>query len=85
MSEHEGRSPGVVSAPTFGFIEGASTADHGTDFGDESMKVIGARSRDAKRHGVRSANRDFNVAREIPVENFGDAIVAVGNKTVERH
>ena len=45
VGKHECRSPGVVSAPTFGFIEGASAGEHGTKFGYETVKVVGARLR----------------------------------------
>jgi hypothetical protein len=45
VGEHECRSPGVVSAPSFGFIEGASAGEHGTKFGYETVKVVGARLR----------------------------------------
>jgi hypothetical protein len=85
VGEHECRSPGVVSAPSLGFVEGASAGEHGAKFGYETVKVLGARTGHAKRHGVRSSNGDFNVAGEIPVEHFGHAIVEVGDVAVERH
>ena len=85
VGEHKCRSPGVVSAPSLGDVEGASAGKHGTQFGDETVKVLGARPGHAKRHGVRSSNGDFNVAGEVPVEHFGHAIVEVGDVAVERH
>jgi len=69
-----------------GFIEGASAGEHGTKFGYETVKVVGARLRHVKRHCVRSSGVDFNVARGgVPVEHFGHAIIEVGDVAVERH
>src|SRR2546426_6824731 len=71
VGEHECRSKSVVSTPSFGLVEGASAGEHGTNFGHESVKVVGARPGHLKRHGVRSSRADFNVARGVPVEHFG--------------
>ena len=56
---------------------------HGAEFGNETVKVVCAGPRHAKCHGVGSSNGDFNVAGEIPVRHFGDAIFEVGDVAVE--
>lgn len=86
VGEYECRSPGVVSTPSMGDVEGAPAGEHGTKFGRETAKVVGARPGDAERHRVRSSGADFNVARgEVPIEHFGHAIVEVRYVAVERH
>jgi hypothetical protein len=71
-------------APALGDIESASTGEHGTKSGRETAKVLGARPRDRRRHGVRPSGVDFNVARgEVSVEHFGHAIVAVGYVAIQ--
>ena len=54
--------PGVVPTPSLRLVEGASAGEHGTKFGYETVKVVGARLGDVKRHGVPSSSADFNVA-----------------------
>ena len=79
-------SPSVISSPALGDVERASTGEHGTKFGPETAKVLGARPGHLERHGVRPSGVDFDVARaDIPVKYFGHAVVAVGDVAVERH
>lgn len=85
MSEHEGRSPSVVAAPPLGFVKSAPAGEHGAELGNEAVQVAGAGLGHAKRHGVRSSEGDFHVARGVPVKHFGHAVVEVGNEAVERH
>jgi hypothetical protein len=76
----------MVSAPSFGFVEGASASEHGTKFGPESAKVLRARPGHLERHGIRPAGVEFDVPRvDVPVEHLGHAIVRVGDVAVERH
>src|SRR5437016_6068689 len=86
VGKYECWSPGVVSAPAVGDLEGASAREHGTKFGCETAKVLGARPGHLERHGVRPSGVDFDVARvDVPVEHFGHTIVEVGDVAVERH
>src|SRR5438094_2458035 len=86
MGKYECRSPGLISVPAVGNVEGAATGEHGTKFGPESAEVLGARPGHLERHGIRPPSVEFDVARvEVPVEHFGHAIVEVGDVAVERH
>src|SRR3954470_22419363 len=86
VGQYECWSPRVISAPTLGDFESASTGEHGTKSGDETAKVLGARPGHLERHGVRPSGVNFDVARgEIPVEHFGHAIIEVRDIAVERH
>jgi hypothetical protein len=66
VGEHECRSPGVVSAPSFGFVEGASTGEHGTKSGRETAKVLGwdYRAKERVQHG-RSVGELWVVAGSV--------------------
>jgi hypothetical protein len=67
-------------------VEGASTSEHGTEFGPETAKVLGARPGHLERPGVRPSGVKFDVPRiPVPLEHLGHAIVEVGDVTVERH
>src|SRR5829696_865175 len=86
VGKYECWSPGVISSPAVGDLERASTGEHGTKFGPETAKVVGARPGHLERHGVRPSGVEFDVPRgEVPVEHFGHAIVEVGDVAVERH
>ncbi len=86
MRKYERWSPRVVSAPSFGFIEGASAGQHRTKPGREAANVLGARRGHLERHGVRHTGVYLDLARvDVPVEHFGHAIVEVGDVAVERH
>src|SRR4051812_39885030 len=84
VGQDECWSPSVISAPALGDVEGASTGEHGTKFGPETAKVLGARPGHLERHRVRPSGVEFDVARgEVPVEHFGHTIVEVGDVAVE--
>src|SRR5512146_2274159 len=86
VGQHECRSPRVIAAPAMGDVERASTGEHGTKFGREAAKVLGARLGNLERHGVRPSGVDFDVSGvEVPVEDFGHAVIEVGDVAVERH
>src|SRR5512145_941686 len=78
VGQYEGWSPGVISVPAVGDVERASTGEHGTKFGPETAKVLGARPGHLERHGVRPSGVEFDIARvDVPVEHFGHPIVEV--------
>jgi hypothetical protein len=86
VGKYECRSPSVISVPAMGDVESASTGEYGAKFGPETAKALGARPGHLERHGVRPSGVEFDVPRvEVPVENFGHAIVEVGDVAVERH
>ena len=60
VGKYECWSPSVVSAPAVGNVEGASTGEHGTKFGPETAKVLGARPGHLERHGVRPSGAEFD-------------------------
>ncbi len=75
VGEDECWSPRVISAPAMGDFERASTGEHGTKFGPETAKVLGARPGHLERHGVRPSGVEFDVPRgEIPVKHSGHPI-----------
>ena len=78
VGKYERWSPGVVSAPSLGFIEGASAGEHGTKFGYETVKVVGA----PDTLNVMGSDPPvwISTSPEVsPVEHFGHAIVEVGD------
>src|SRR5262245_39634466 len=86
VSKYECWSPRVISVPAVGDLERTPTGQHGAKFGPEIAKVLGARFGHLERHRVRPAGVEFDVSRiEVPVEQFGHAVVEVGDEAVERH
>jgi diaminopimelate decarboxylase len=76
----------MISIPATGDVESTATGEHGTKFGPETAKVLGAPLGHFERHGVRPSGVEFDVPRgEVPVEHFGDAIIDVGDVAVERN
>ena len=81
-----GHIPRVLAAPAVGDLERAPAGEEGADLGHQPPQVLGARRRDAEREvGCRDRHRDLDVAREVPVEHFGDPVVRVGDVAVEGH
>src|SRR4029453_3599046 len=75
------RPPRAVGAP-----EGAPPGGNGAAPSCQAPQVVGARRRDMERHaGCRARCGDLDVAREVPIENFGDPVVRVGDVPGERH
>src|SRR4051794_38559429 len=62
VSQHEGRSPGVVSAPALGDVESTTTGKHGTKSGREYADVLGAWPGHPERHGMRPSGVDLDVS-----------------------
>src|SRR5829696_384624 len=50
VGQHEGRSPGVIPAPTVGHLEGASAGEHGAQLRRQTTNVLGARRGHLERH-----------------------------------
>ena len=80
--DESGNVPWVPAAPAVGALERAPAGQHGADLGHQAPQVVGARRRDAERH-ARSRARcgDLDLAREVPVENLGDPVVARRRRT----
>src|SRR5215510_5181144 len=59
VSKYECWSPRVISVPAVGDLERTPTGQHGTKFGPEIAKVLGARFGHLERHRVRPAGVEF--------------------------
>ena len=75
--DESGHIPRVLAAPAAGALERAPTGEHCADLSHQALgwSALGAETWNVMRRS-RARHRDVDVAREVPVENFGDPVVA---------